>query len=371
VLGYKTFDPRLNLAGVILNRVGGPRHVEELKTSIEQRADVPVVGWLPRNPALAVPERYLGLIPTTEGAVADAYFEAAEHAVASGVDLERLMRLCRPLEPSTTGPALFPDIPQRPKTAIAVARDQAFSFYYQDSLDLLEAWGAELIPFSPLSDPGLPEGVGGVYLGGGFPELFARDLSGNRALLASLRQAAHDDLPIYAECGGLMLLGRSLVDAQGERHAMADVVPLDSTLGSQRLSIGYRDATAARDTLLLRAGETVRGHEFHWSALEQPPPAARAAYTLDGPSQAEGYACGNLLASYVHVHLAAAPDVSAYRKRLPGRCDAPREPTDVSGYRKRLQSACDARAVRPPAAGVLAQRFVATAARARELTHAS
>ena len=375
VLGYRDFDPRLNLAGVILNRVGGPKHVQELTTSIEQRAGVPVLGSLPRNPALSVPERYLGLIPTTEGAVADAYFAAAEDAVSSGVDLERLIRACRPLDLSPSGPALFPTTRERPRTAIAVARDQAFSFYYEDSLDLLEAWGAELIPFSPLSDPRLPEGVGGVYLGGGFPELFARDLAANTGMLASLRQAAEADLAIYAECGGLMLLGRSLVDAEGQRHAMAGVAPLDASLAGQRLTIGYRDATAARHSLLLRAGESVRGHEFHWSALEQPPPAASAAYALDGEKQAEGYAARNTLASYLHVHLAAQPrrlvagHVSAYRKRLQEACDAEPRAADASGYRKRLQATCDAGAA-GPAAGVLAERFVATAANARELVHA-
>jgi cobyrinic acid a,c-diamide synthase len=347
VLGYKSFDPGLDLAGVILNRVGGPRHVEELKTSIEQRAGVPVLGWLGREPGLAVPERYLGLIPTTEGAVADAYFEAAEQAVARGVDLERLLRLttARPLDGPTSGPAAFPETNARPRTAIAVAQDQAFSFYYQDSLDLLEAWGAELIPFSPLHDSRLPERIGGVWLGGGFPELFARELAANTAMLASLRQAVPNDLAVYAECGGLMLLGRRLRDADGQQHLMAEVVPLDSTLAGQRLTIGYREATAARTSVLLEAGESVRGHEFHWSALERPAPASSAAYAIDG--QPEGYAAGGTLASYLHVHLAARP----------------RHTPPESAYRKRLQhAASDAGA----AGGGLAERFVARAARARD-----
>ena len=327
VLGYKTFDPNLKLAGVILNRVGGPKHVDELRTSIEQRAGVPVLGWLPRKPELAVPERYLGLTPTTEGSIADTYFEAAEQAVSAGVDLERLLALTSGSTLDAAS-ALFPEQPVRPEAAIAVAHDQAFSFYYQDSLDLLEAWGAELVPFSPLRDPSVPDGVGGVYLGGGFPELFARDLAANTGLLASLREAHQRGLALYAECGGLMLLGRSLVDAEGQRHAMADVVPLDTTLAGQRLSIGYREATAARDALLLHAGETIRGHEFHWSALERPALVSSAAYVVDG--QPEGYAAGNTLASYLHVHLA----------------------TTIGG-------------------ATLAQRFVARAAKTRELVYAS
>jgi cobyrinic acid a,c-diamide synthase len=304
VLGYRSFEPDLKLIGVILNRVGGPRHAAELMASIEGRAGLPVLGWLPHDQALRVPERYLGLVPTTEGAVAESYFEAAERAISQAIDLDRLLGLARAIPPTREVQALFPPSGHaQPKTAIAVAQDQAFSFYYQDSLDLLAAWGAELVPFSPLEDEALPSGASGVYLGGGFPELFASQLSANAPLLASLRQARAHDLPIYAECGGLMLLGRSLVDAKGQRYPMAGVVPLDSTLAGQRLTIGYRQAQARQTSLLLEAGETVRAHEFHWSSLEGQQPELQAAYGVDG--HAEGFAQGNTLASYLHLHLAA------------------------------------------------------------------
>jgi cobyrinic acid a,c-diamide synthase len=205
-----------------------------------------------------------------------------------------------------TAPELFPTAPRPPRAAIAVARDRAFSFYYQDSLDLLEAWGAELVPFSPLEDADLPQGVSGVYLGGGFPELFAADLSANAPMLAALRDADARDVPMYAECGGLMLLGRSLVDADGQRHAMAGVIPFDSSLASQRLTIGYREARAARDTLLLGAGQTIRAHEFHWSGLEvEPSPDVVAYQVAEREPPAEGFARGSTLASYLHLHLAA------------------------------------------------------------------
>jgi cobyrinic acid a,c-diamide synthase len=327
VLGYRSFDPHLKLVGVILNRVGGPRHAAELTASIEGRAGVPVLGWLPRDPRLAVPERYLGLIPTAEGSVADTYFQAAEQGVATGVDLERLLALADTTPPREQAYDLFPSNPARPQAAIAVAHDRAFSFYYQDSLDLLEAWGAELVPFSPLEDPNLPEGVGGMFIGGGFPELFARELSANASLLASLRTAAERDLALYAECGGLMLLGRSLVDAEGQRHQMAGLVPLDSSLGGPRLTIGYREATVARGSLLLESGETVRAHEFHWSALERPAPPSTAAYLVDG--EVEGYASGNTLASYLHLHLAALPD-GLLARRFVARATAVPEPTYAS-----------------------------------------
>jgi cobyrinic acid a,c-diamide synthase len=319
VLGYASFDPDLDLVGVILNRVGGPRHAAELIDSVESRTGVPVVGWLPKHPSLEVPERYLGLIPTTEGAPAEAYFAAAEAAVASGVDLDRLLKLTRasgPADGSDSGAVdLFPVQPGAPRAAIAVAQDRAFSFYYQDSLDLLEAWGAELIPFSPLEDTAVPPAASAVYLGGGFPELFAADLSANTPLLASLRAAHTSRKPIYAECGGLMLLGRSLVDADGRRHRMAGILPVDSSLAGQRLSIGYREARATRQSVLLEAGETLKVHEFHWSRLEaEPDPAAAAYHVQDRQPTPEGFVVGNTLASFLHVHLAADD-----RGRLPLR----------------------------------------------------
>ena len=209
-----------------------------------------------------------------------------------------------------------------PHSRRAVARDRAFSFYYDDSLELLAAWGAELVPFSPVEDEALPSRVSGVYLGGGFPELFAASLSANTSLLASLRAARARDLPLYAECGGLMLLGRSMVDADGQRHRMAGVLPLDSTLAGQRLTIGYRDARAQRTSLLLEAGESVRAHEFHWSSLAAAPAPSEAAYSFDGLT--EGFASGNTLASYLHLHL-AADDHGRLARRFVDRAAAHRE----------------------------------------------
>jgi cobyrinic acid a,c-diamide synthase len=188
---------------------------------------------------------------------------------------------------------------------LAVARDEAFSFYYQDSLDLLEAWGAEIVPFSPLRDTALPAGVGGVYLGGGFPELFAIDLSANGPMLASIRHAASVGLPLYAECGGLMYLQHALIDADGRRHRMAGIVPGESTLAGKRLTLGYREVRARRATALAPAGAVLRGHEFHWSVASEPGSEVAAYDVLDGTGRVEGYAAGSVLASYVHLHFAS------------------------------------------------------------------
>jgi cobyrinic acid a,c-diamide synthase len=325
VLGYRSFDPTVRLAGVILNGVGGPRHVAELRESIEQRAGVPVLGWLPYQAELAVPERYLGLVPATEGSDWRSFVDAAEVAVTVGVDLPRLLDLATATTPQTVDSELFPAQPLPPTTAIAIARDEAFSFYYQDGLDLLEAWGAELLPFSPLADAALPKDASAVYIGGGFPELFATGLASNTSMLDSLRAAHARGLPIYAECGGLMLLGRSLVDAQNERHAMAGIVPLDSTLAAAHLTIGYRDAQAARETLLLDRGQTVRAHEFHWSSPEAEMPLSDAAYLVDDRDPpTEGFASGQTLASYLHVHF-AADDRGRLARRFVDRATAARQ----------------------------------------------
>jgi len=325
VLGYHSFDRDLRLAGVILNRVGGPLHAAELKESIEQRVGIPVLGWLPNLPELAVPERYLGLVPTTEGSGWHTYLAAAEAAVASGVDLTRVLELAGGRAPDLPDGDLFPAERVAPGAAIAVARDEAFSFYYQDGLDLLEAWGAELVPFSPLADAAPPAGTSAIYIGGGFPELFAAGLARNGQMLESLRAAHARGTPIYAECGGLMLLGRSLVDAAGQRHAMAGIVPMDSTLAGTRLTIGYRDARAVRDTLLLDRGQTVRAHEFHWSSPELDIAPQNAAYAVDDRQpRTEGFAAGQTLASYLHVHF-GADGTGRLARRLVERATAARQ----------------------------------------------
>jgi cobyrinic acid a,c-diamide synthase len=305
VLGFQRFDPALTFAGVVLNNVGSPRHADMCRAPIESATGLPVVGALPRRADLTLPERHLGLIPAVEGPAADSYFDELAMHVEQHIDLDALLRRAAPLAPCAAS-GLFPDAPVPATARIAVAMDRAFSFYYQDSLDLLTAWGAEIVPFSPLSNGGLPDGIGGVYIGGGFPELYAADLAANHAMRASLRRAADRGLPLYGECGGLMYLGESIEDFDGVRHEMAGVVPLRSRMRAGRLTLGYRTVRARRDTMLLRAGETVRGHEFHWSELTDAA-LEPAAYDLEETGRPEGYAAGSVLASYVHLHLGSDP----------------------------------------------------------------
>src|SRR5581483_10570318 len=166
----------------------------------------------------------------------------------------------------------------RGEVVIAIARDRAFHFYYPDSLELLEAAGARLAPFSPMEDEALPPGAQGVYLGGGFPELFAAELSANRPMHEALRRAAERGLPIYGECGGLMYLAQSISDRNGRRWPMAGLIPGDSHMRAERVTVGYRTVTTRADSPILSAGSTVIGHEFHYSQLEAAPAGASAAY---------------------------------------------------------------------------------------------
>jgi cobyrinic acid a,c-diamide synthase len=215
---------------------------------------------------------------------------------------------------------LFPVEPPSVRARIAVARDQAFSFYYEDSLDLLAAWGAELVPFSPLVDQALPAGTQGVYLGGGFPELFAAELAENRPMHAAIRRVAAAGVPVYGECGGLMYLGESLRDFAGRDHPMAGLVPIASAMQRERVTVGYRTATALRRTMLLEPGGQVVGHEFHYSQPESPAAEEYAAYRLaERGGAAEGYAAGNVLASYLHLHFGSDP---AMARRFVAACAA-------------------------------------------------
>lgn len=313
-LGCARFDPALQIGGFILNRVGSAAHARWATEAVEAATGLPVLGALPRDPGLALPERHLGLVPTAEGCPDADFRDRLADAAERHLALDRLWAIAEGAGPpvsgsgehsgaKTRGPELFPPEPVPPRATIAVARDRAFSFYYEDSLDLLRAWGAEIAPFSPLEDRALPSEAQGVYVGGGFPELYAAELAENRRMHASLAQAGAAGVPIYAECGGLMYLGRSLVDFDGRRHEMVGLVPVDSLMQRRRVTLGYRSATSLRPSPLLEAQARLVGHEFHYSELASPVPAATAAYRLDEQDGAlEGYAAGNTLASYVHVH---------------------------------------------------------------------
>ena len=302
--GYRSFDPRLQIAGVVLNRVGSDRHLEMLRAAIAP-SDVPILGVLRRNQGIALPDRHLGLIPTDELKDLDRVIEQLAQVGESCFDWGRLMPL---LQGRGAGGQGGRGDPERARCRVAIARDGAFSFYYADNLDLLRELGAELVAWSPLSDRGLPEGVQGLYFGGGFPEMFAAQLAENQEALAAVQRAIGAGMPTYAECGGLMYLGESLTDLEGQVFPMVGALPTRTVMGA-RLVLGYRRAIALQDSPLLRQFQTVTGHEFHRSHLTAPAP--NPVYQFPAPLEAEGHQTPTLQASYLHLHWGANPEIPA------------------------------------------------------------
>ena len=310
-LGFARFDPRVEIAGVVLNRVGGERHLDAARASVED-AGLRVLGAIPRDPALTLPERYLGLVPPQERAHQQGWVDSLATAVEQHVDLEALLGVAArpggPVADPAHDPFALPGLPARVR--IAVARDAAFSFHYQDALDLLQARGAELVPFSPLVDAALPD-CDAVILPGGFPERFANVLHANVAMRDSVAAAARDGMPMVTECGGAMYLGTHIALEDGASYAMCGAVPFGTRMARSRRALGYRTARALRESPLLRAGDVARGHEFHWSSAEPVPPPETTAYHLDETGGVEGYASSVVLASYVHLHLCGVPGAAA------------------------------------------------------------
>ncbi len=339
VRGFRDFDPDVAIAGVVFNRIGGAGHLALLRSALAAADLPPCLGGLPLDPALTLPERHLGLFTAPEVTLAaDMLADAAERHLAvdailrgaaertekaRGVDgTPRVARRSRApggarihfagRRPSAHGARSAPRA--RGRTVIAVARDAAFSFYYPENLDLLAAAGATLVEFSPLRDPCLPPGTCGVYLGGGYPEVHAAALAANTRLLAALRAFAAGGGLVYAECGGLMLLGDALEDEHATVHPMAGVLPLRTRMLPQRLAIGYREVRVACDFL---PPVVARGHEFHRSMLDDasvPASLARAYVVTDpttGAQTREGFVLRRTLASYVHLHFGSAPALAA------------------------------------------------------------
>ena len=308
-LGYQQFDPALRLAGIIFNGIGSESHYQMCCDAVVQATDLAVLGYLPRRPELTLPERHLGLVPMAESPAAQDYFNTLTAQVETTIDLDGVLEIASCATPPTIKPILFPQEQLPKEIRLAVAQDKAFSFYYQDNLDLLEAWGAELIPFSPVNDDKLPPDIDGIYIGGGFPEMYVEELAKNTSIMSVITEAASAGMPIYGECGGLMYLGRSLRDFEGHQYQLTGVLPIDSRLDNTKLTLGYRTIRALTDGPLLEQDKEVRGHEFHRSNLQREP-NEEAAYLILEQDRREGFQTGNILASYIHVHFAARPGLA-------------------------------------------------------------
>jgi cobyrinic acid a,c-diamide synthase len=309
-LGFQRFDPALPVAAVALNRAGAEGHARGCAAAIAEVSGLPTLGWLSSSPALQLPERHLGLQLAAETDRREETLSAAADAVAKHFDLDALIDLARSASPLSAPASHRPAPSPADRPALAIARDAAFSFYYEDDLDLLAAEGVRLVPFSPVAGDRLPPDASGVYLGGGYPELFARELADNRPLWRDIGALHARGAPILAECGGFMALTQALVDGAGVRHAMAGLVPGVARMTPRLAALGYREAEACTDSPLAPAGERLRGHEFHFSVWEIASPPS-PAWRVEGPYMrgpaSIGHADRGLVASYLHIPLAQRP----------------------------------------------------------------
>ena len=333
VLGYQAFDKGVRIAGVILNRVGGPRHEGKLRAALESYTDMPVLGAVGRDAALEIPERHLGLVPANEFGEARAAIDRLADSVAAQVDLDRLQEIAC----MATGPqAALVRPPVRPageRIRVGIARDAAFGFYYPDDLEALEGSGAALVPFDTLQDAQLPE-IDALFIGGGFPETQMAALEANVSLRAEIRSALESGLPAYAECGGLMYLSRSLT-WRGETAEMCGFVPGDSVMHDRPQGRGY---------VLLEDGgpwpappgarKPLPAHEFHYASLEGLPADAHYAWRvlrghgLDG--EHDGIVVNNLLAGFSHLRDTGAHHWTARFVEFARQCAA-RHPAAGAG----------------------------------------
>ncbi|HOV78675.1 MAG TPA: cobyrinate a,c-diamide synthase [Bacillota bacterium] len=312
VLGYIKMDPAIRIAGVILNKVGSFRHYEILRKAVEEVCNVPVLGYVRRQEAVELPERHLGLLPAAEKAELDEHIEAMTAAFEEGVNIEKIVELARSAE-NCREPEdkVFPDKKLLRRARIGVFRDRAFHFYYQDSIDLLEMMGGEIVECSPLNSTQLPADLQGIYAGGGFPEMFLNELSLNGPFRNDVKRAASDGMPVYAECGGLMYLSSFICDFEGREYPAAGVLPGRCKMGKRRAGLGYVTARSLCDSIICNRGDLLRGHEFHYSVFESDAELTYA-YQLsrwgERNSKYEGAVLGNIHASYVHLHFAGCPD---------------------------------------------------------------
>ena len=301
VLGHARLWPAVPLAGVILNRLGSPGHYELQRGAIEARTGVRVLGWVPQSRDWSLPERHLGIVQPREIEGMEAALDRLAEELTATLDLEALRAIARiPAELPAGTAGRTGELP------VALARDEAFGFIYADTLDRLERLGVRWVPFSPLRDR-LPEGVAGLYLPGGYPELHAEALS-QAPFLADVRAAHGEALPIFAECGGYMVLCEALTDLRGRTFPMAGLVPGTARMTERLQSFGYKRLTLLRDSLFGPSGSAGKAHEFHCSIHEGalPAPAWRSE-NLSGAGREEGHASGSLLASYAHIPFGANP----------------------------------------------------------------
>jgi cobyrinic acid a,c-diamide synthase len=302
VKGFQDFDPAVQVAAVICNRVAGPRHYEYLEPAVRRHTRAIPLGWLPRSTLWKIPERHLGLVTADDFALTEARQEQLGRSLQETVDVDRLLTVSEAsaLDPKPAALSTSPRSCRR----VAVARDTAFCFYYPENLELLQAAGGEIVPFSPLADSVLPPDTDLLYFGGGYPELRAQALAENESMKRAVRSFHQRGGTIYAECGGLMYVCRELIDISGKTFPMLNLLPVRTVMQPGLSALGYVKVRTTRPTPLGPPGISARGHEFHYSRSEILGPVIYGT-ELDrdqGALRPDAFVSDNLLAGYAHLH---------------------------------------------------------------------
>ena len=322
VQGFEGFDDALSFAGVLFNHLGSDRHLTYLKEAMDGHVRMPVLGGLMRDQSIEIPERHLGLVTREDHALSAETRTRLTGLIESRLDLDALLRMLPDVD-LKEGAATPANGATPAAVRIGVARDAAFCFYYADNLELLAAAGARLVFFSPLTDGRLPEGLDGLYFGGGYPELHAGVLAANRTLRQQIRQLSRKNMPIYGECGGFMYLCREMGDIEGTVFPMTGCLPFGTRMLDRLKALGYREITQTRETVLGPAGQTMRGHEFHYSTIADGAMDGAGVYRATDRSgmdrAAEGLVAGQTLGSYVHLHLGSCPQAAQHFVTACGR----------------------------------------------------
>ncbi|MBF0537293.1 MAG: cobyrinate a,c-diamide synthase [Nitrospirae bacterium] len=307
VAGVKGIDPGLSIAGVILNRVGSDRHYRLVRDAITQHCDTTVLGCLPFASDVGLAQRHLGLFTAEDGCLNASLIEKLTSLIQDNIDLAALLKntLSVAVRPCPTVNLEATNDRGVERLRVAVARDNAFCFYYEDNLGLLQRQGIELIPFSPLTDEGLPDDIDGLYLGGGYPEIYAGRLSANTSMLEDIRRFVLSGGVTYAECGGFMYLLEGVTGLDGVFYTMVGVFPARAVMRDRRVALGYREAVLRQDTIIGNRGDIVKGHEFHYSEVVEMPRDVKNVF--DSPQV--GWLSHNCLASYIHLHFASNPNI--------------------------------------------------------------
>jgi cobyrinic acid a,c-diamide synthase len=330
VKGFAEFDPRVRVTGVIFNNVASESHARILREAMETvSSDTRALGFIPRDARLHIPSRHLGLLTADENPLSGEFLDHLAEVIRDNLDLGLFWSSGTPCPTDPVLPFeeekeerglvfIFDTTVKRTDLTprIAVARDEAFCFVYEDNLRLLREAGAELVPFSPLRDRQLPDDICGIYLPGGYPEAFAALLEGNRAIKGEIRTAVEAGMPVYAECGGFIYLTEGVATGRNEMelfHQFLAVFPVKTRMLVRRKALGYREVVLTGATPTGPKGTTARGHEFHYSEMEEMPATVKRRYLLRRSGVdlgTEGYVYKNCLASYVHIHFGSSPGMA-------------------------------------------------------------